>query len=1370
MKICLSCEGVTNAQASRCGHCGAFLLPTDAVHYPMRRGEVDAGNPLIGTVIDGKYRLQGVLGRGGLGTVFRAQHIGSLMAVALKLLHPRFAERSEYRRALLPEARRAATVVHERCARLLDAGETEDGIAYLAMELVAGETLDVLVRRGRLPPSLGVDILAQVAQALGAIHAVGLVHCDLSPRNVMVAARDDGLRVKVLDFGIARSVSLADPHRQQDDLAGFVNPAFSAPELLAGGAVDARADLWSFGALAWLLLTGSMPVEDGHGESSAAAGSRPWPAGVRVPRRLKRLVHRCLATDPASRPASAAVVGRELAIVRGARRPAVVRAALGVFAAGVVATLASGGETSLPFLQPLSGSQLEWVPGPLPHAHPVSVLASRCLDTLGFGFGGLQPDRLRADLVRDGQVLSHTWLRPEPGVAAGTLLLSTAQLEWRQVVQGLQRASADGPIDLVFVVPGGPPLGSTRLRLDDSPPSLGASLAGGPDLRAASRLLVQARDDIGLRAITVQCRLEDGRSWELPVPPAEGAIDLGTLLGDLVASPDELGGGELVVRAVDLAGNDAVLAPIRFASCDVRAPAVIEASGPLGEPFVPTAAGVVRLRVRTSFPEAGCRLRVSCADGPVRELRLADAGTLHVVEFSAGSEAVRDGIWRFQVVDSRGNATASELPVSVRDRSTRIEFQAEGNVARMVGDELVIADRPVAVTATLGRNWTVGEVRIEPSPAAIAVAGASVVPFAVEAPGVVRLQLPALAAGPHLLRFTLEELVGGRDRGVSTSVSVRLRVLPAIVQVRVPTPSSRFLPGLLQARLLQPRGGGFVDGSGWGFDPALRPYVRGRLWVHDGEAVPRLVEPAAPGEPLLPTFVPIAGHNRLALELLDALDRPVQVAAGGDEAPAQASAGPMRIADFWWHDQPPSLIGEELLLEFGQQARIELRFPVPFSAADAGELRLGILQSEIAASSVVPQGTTSRVRFDVPFLVWRVAANLADATRDDFAAQLERRLEAYVATPIGRTELSVRLRLVRSTLRPLSLAELAAADGPFLPDALAALRLLPVLAPAGPFAEPVPDGAPPRAAFRPQPAVAVRNLADFLLQDREFSRNQAEALAALVPRLDAGSRARCVHAGDPLGAARLLLENLLPAAAAGLPPDAALTGVTFHQAWALCRLLGVAVVGDPDAFRLPLGCELELAAFGATMPTSCHGAGANGGRVSLAVFLATGDAGAAAGARAAMALGDVVPTAFGESFYGLDFGAREWVLDLPHVAGAELLLAEWASDHRTHLARAMELAAGNLVSMPVAGELLLRLGVVRGLPTGLRSGLLDATGRPLSVHAADAMPGSVPGVLRTEQVRRDGRDLLADGVDSRLSSVGFRVAGEPERLPARGAR
>jgi serine/threonine protein kinase len=1368
VKICLSCEGVTDTSANRCGHCGAWLLPTDVVHYPVRRGESDAGNPLLGTVVDGKYRLQGVLGRGGLGTVFRAQHVGSLMAVALKLMHPRFAERPEYRRALLPEARRAATVVHERCARLLDAGETEDGVAWLAMELVEGETLDVVVRRGALAPSHAVDVLLQVAQALEAIHGVGLVHCDLSPRNVMVSPHQDGLRVKVLDFGIARSVSLAGPAREAGGLQGFVNPAFAAPELLAGTAVDARADLWSFGVLAWLLLTGGMPVDDRDPTrmvSAITAGElRPWPPGVRVGRRLVRLVQRCLALDPKHRPQSAAAVGRELAIVRGARRPLIARAASAMFGLGLVATIAGGPDAPPPFLQPLSGSQLEWVRGSLPRSQPVAVVPSRRLATLGFDYGGFAPNELRADLVRDGQVLLHTWLVPERGVAAGTLLLSTAQPSWLAVVQGLQRASADGPVDLVFVVPGAAPLGAMRARLDDAPPTLDVRFVGEPVVRADTRLAVAASDDIGLDEILVRCRLADGRQWQLSVPPTGGDWPLGVALAGVAGDAGELGAGELLARAIDRAGNERVLPPLPFASCDVEAPRVVEVTGPLGEPFVPAAAGAAKIRVRTSHVEEGCRLAITGDRVPALGVPLGGASTLHSLAITFEGE-VRSGTWQFEIVDARGNRTVSELPIQVRDRSTRIAFAPGPGSSRQLGDELVIAEQPTTVAADIGPNWIVAGVRVELSVGSRGPAGDGVIAWSLSPPSGVQLQVPALPAGLHVLRIDLEEAVQAGERGLSTTVALPLRVLPAVVELRVPAPPSRFLPAQLQGRWLQAHGNGFVDGPAWGLDPAMRPYVRGRFWVGDGREVARTIAPAAPGEPLLPVCMPVPGHNRIAIELVDALDRGVRVLVGGaPRTPLANGHGPTVVADFWWHDEPPALVGEELLLEFGQQARVEIRCPLPYGPADAAGLRLGILQNEFPAAAIVTTGSTSLVRFELPFLVWRVAANLADATRDDFAGQIERRVDAYVVTPIGRTELPLRLRTTRSTLVPLTLAELGG-----LPPDLAAMRLLPVLAPPGPFAEPVPVDAPPRATFRPQLATAVRNLGDILLQDSEFTCGQARAVAALAAQLAPDLLARCVHHADPLGRERTQAKNLLPAAMAEAPPDRTLTEVTFFQAWALSRLLGALTVGDVAAFRLPLGCELELAAFGAKPARACHGAGSAGGRVAMAAFLAAGEVGALPSAAAARAAGDVVATAFGEPFVALDFGVSEWVLDLPHVAGAELLLGEWIGDRTVHLERVMELAAGD--PLPIPGGVLQQFGVVRGLAAGQRAGLLDDQGRPLGVRGLEALPRSVPGVLRTEQLRRDGSHLLGDAVDPRLRTIGFRVVAEPERLAAaRGRR
>lgn len=1376
MKICLSCEGVSNTQANRCGHCGAWLLPTDAVHYPVRRGEIDAGNPLLGTIVDGKYRLQGVLGRGGLGTVFRAQHIGSLLTVALKLLHPRFSERPEYRRALLPEARRAATVAHERCARLLDVGEAEDGVAYLAMELVDGKTLDGLVRSGALPPGHAVDILTQIAEALAAIHAVGLVHCDLSPRNVMVSARGGELHVKVLDFGIARSVSLAGAGRARGEFAGFVNPAFSAPEVLAGGDVDPRADLYSFGSLAWLLLTGSMPVDDSDPRRAAgavAAGElRPWPATPGVGRRLARLVQRCVRLSREERPASVQVVQRELAIVRGARRPLLVRGGALLLGLGVLANLAGGRPPTPPFLQLLSGTRLSLSNAPLEPGQPAQDLTSDRLATLSFDFGGFAPSRLRAHLVHDGTVLLRKDQQPEVDQVAGTLSLSTAQPAWRALLEGLVRSSREGPVDLVFVVPGAATLGSARVRIDDEAPTLEAGLlAAEPGLAGRTRLRYHATDAVGIAALVARVDWRDGRSLELALPIDGREFALGEGLAAATKSVAGLGAGEVVCIATDRAGNSTATPAMPFPSADVAAPGVVEVTGPRGEAFVPTVGGRALLRLRLSAAEAGCVVAVACGGEPGAAVPLTGAQDVHALELAVGAH-VASAPWQFVVTDAVGNQTRSELPVVVRDRSMQVEFTAAEGGLRWLGGELVFADR-AAVVATFGRNWSIDGVRVELSASPTMPAETAAMRWTPESPASVRIEFGVLPPGSHLLQFQLYEGDGEGARGLRAAPTVPLRVLPATLDVRVPAARSTFLPGLVEAGVLARRSQGsqgYVEGPAWRLDAAVRGYVRGSLWAGvDNPAELPILGTTSADAPLLPAVVPVPGHNRLAIELFDVLDRPVRILVG-DDPPAAARGGRAVIAEFWWHDEPPQLVGEELLVEYEQPARVRLRCQLPFTAEHLGELRLGLAQSEVPARQVTKVGDDeSVVAFDVPFQVWAVAAKLNDTSREQFAAQLGSTIDAHVATPAGRFPLTLRLRTTRSTLLPLTLADLRQ-----LPAALGALRFLPVLAPNGPFPEPVPALAPPRPTFRPQVAVAVRNMSDLLLQDREFACGEARALVAALPQLPAEALARCVHREDPLGLQRLRADRLLPELVAGAPDEATLVGVDFFQAWTLSRLLGLVVADDPEAFRLPLGCELELAAYADAVRPACHGVGAHGGSVSMAHFLAAG--GVQLGEHWATAgrtrdAGDVVPTRFGEGFVGLDFGVGEWVLDLPHVLGAEAVLGEWIADHVVHLQRVMAQATSPVVPASDPVGPLRHIGVVRGLALGQRRGLIDERGAPLPTARHTTLPDSVPGVMRTEQLRRDGQDLLAGRDDPRLRQVGFRLVAVPEKLtPGRGRR
>ena len=151
-----------------------------------------------------------------------------------------------------------------------------------------------------------------------------------------------------------------------------------------------------------------------------------------------------------------------------------------------------------------------------------------------------------------------------------------------------------------------------------------------------------------------------------------------------------------------------------------------------------------------------------------------------------------------------------------------------------------------------------------------------------------------------------------------------------------------------------------------------------------------------------------------------------------------------------------------------------------------------------------------------------------------------------------------------------------------------------------------------------------------------------------------------------------------------------------------------------------------------------------------------------------MAAGDVVPTVFGEPFIGLDFGVGEWVLDLP---SAESVLKEWIADRDLHLARVLAMADGSFDPVPDAVAPLRHIGVVRGLAFGRTIGLIDEHGSPVDAMRLRNVPGSVPGVLRSEQLRRDGQDLLAGGTDARLSGIGFRLVAQPDRVAkARGRR
>ncbi len=1390
MKICLSCEGVAATEQDRCDHCGVTLVPTSAAHFPIRRGETDAANPLLGAVIDGKFLIQGVLGRGGMGTVFRACHTVSLVPVALKLLHPRLSVRTEYRRGLLAEARKAGRVVHDHCARVIDVGETEAGTVYLAMELADGEPLDAWVRERGLPPGVAADVLLQICRALVAIHAAGLVHRDLSSRNVMVAVREGRPTVKVLDFGIAQSLRLAPATTDDPGERAFANPGFAAPEQLAGQNVDARADLYSFGVLAYLLLCGRLPVDehDARAAVRATVAGRllPMPPVPGVPRRLARLVQRCLHLDRERRPASAAALLAELTAVVDGRLRWLPRFSTYAFAAAVVLAIATFVRATPPFLR-LVGGAVPLSEGPLLPDGEVHYLGSSALRRMVARFGGFPPGRLEIEVTQQNSLQLRKRLQPTIQ-SEGLLVLGDAQPAWHEAIEGIVRACADGPVDLAFVVPGIAVLGSARICIDDTPAELAMQVVDAAGdavdrLDGTSIVRLDCHDHHGIAELRLVLRLESGAVHPFVLPPDRPEFALGAAMAGIHGVTGPLGPATLDLTAIDRAHNRSALSPLVFADCDFAAPRVVEVTGPAAELPLPFLDGRARLRVRLDAAETGLQFHVRGPDkvdvriGAVTQA----AGTSYEFDLlaRAAGEPFPAGYYEFAVTDPAGNRTDAQLALAFRSRSADASFVAvAGAQAQLVADEIVVGPVPTAL-------WFHCNATFAPVGARVRSIGTTPVlsesPVQLSRDGRWRIDLAALPRGSYELELDLEEVGGARV--AATKIVRPLTVLPSQLVVHLPEVSQRYLPALVRANLLVADDTMLQQGGSVTVEADLGRYLRGRLW---GGAEPSLLVPLQPlrdgadGDPrLLPASHLLRGRNILALELRDVFGRPVAVTVGDRPAPIlrRDDLELCLFADFFDDPTPPQLVGDELRVEHGQSVSLRLRCNVPFQAADLSDLQLAVRSAEVDASSVRPLGAGCEIAFLLKFPVWSAAADLADLPRASYAQGQLAQLDATLRTPAGDYPLHLTVRTARTTLRVLSLAEVG--DGS-LAAALAGTVMVPVLAPeSGEFPDPVPSDAAGRDLFRPQPAEAVRGIADFFVQDREFTIAQYAALLAALPGLGTVPPGLW-HADDPLLARRLAADAMLPSgwngdrnafvAAAAASPEAAVAGVDFFQAFAAVRLLGLLVAGDAAVFRLPLGCELELAAFGTSAKGAArNGASAQGGRVRADGWrdLAGPDAPMGATAAGNARLGDLVRTPLGP-IHGLDFGVREWVLDLPQGAdsGGESLLREWIGDRDRHVQRALELAGSRLAPADLRGRLpadlqarLRTFGVVRGLPYGQLGGLLDADGRPLSLVGLDVLPASVPGVVRTEQLRRDGRDLMPGHIDPRLHRTGFRVAG-----------
>jgi serine/threonine-protein kinase len=276
----------------------------------------------VGDVLAGKYRIERVLGAGGMGVVVAATHLQLDEPVAIKFLQPEALKDGGVVARFLREGRAAAKIRSEHVARVHDVGTLESGAPYLVMEYLDGSDLAAMVReRGPLPVELAVELVLQACEALADAHSIGIIHRDIKPANLFVTTRRDGSpAVKVIDFGISKVTTGQDAGMDITKTAEMRGSLlFMPPEQMTSPRdVDARSDIWALGVSLHYLLSGTYPFSAQSMPELCAMILQREPAPLRaarpdVPAGLEAVVLRCLRKDPAQRFSSVADLAGALA-------------------------------------------------------------------------------------------------------------------------------------------------------------------------------------------------------------------------------------------------------------------------------------------------------------------------------------------------------------------------------------------------------------------------------------------------------------------------------------------------------------------------------------------------------------------------------------------------------------------------------------------------------------------------------------------------------------------------------------------------------------------------------------------------------------------------------------------------------------------------------------------------------------------------------------------------------------------------------------------------------------------------------------------------------------------------------------------------
>ncbi|MFI5121671.1 MAG: serine/threonine-protein kinase [Vicinamibacteria bacterium] len=265
---------------------------------PLQPGDVFAG-----------HRIEGLAGKGGMGVVYKATHIALDHVVALKVISPALAQDERFRRRFGEESRIAVSIRHPNVVAIHHAGE-EDGLLFVTMDLIDGTDLrGLLHRHGRMNPEHAAAVITEVAAALDAAHARGLVHRDIKPGNILIEGEDAGERVYLTDFGLARLVEASTGVTATGAFVGTLD--YVAPEQIRGDRVDARSDVYALGCVLFELLTGNAPFAARDDKvAKMYAHLQEEPPRVRLlrpelPGELDVVVGRALAKEPDDRYPSA---------------------------------------------------------------------------------------------------------------------------------------------------------------------------------------------------------------------------------------------------------------------------------------------------------------------------------------------------------------------------------------------------------------------------------------------------------------------------------------------------------------------------------------------------------------------------------------------------------------------------------------------------------------------------------------------------------------------------------------------------------------------------------------------------------------------------------------------------------------------------------------------------------------------------------------------------------------------------------------------------------------------------------------------------------------------------------------------------------